>query len=114
MQIGSLGVIFVLDALSASETAQFARHIENLGYRTLWLPEGDGRDPFSHAAYRNSGFSYCLKASVIQDLSTEFTRWDTDERRVFLERFEKDRKLSCLFARKADPGAFAPPACCRY
>src|SRR5438093_5253747 len=51
MQIGGLGVIFVLDALSASETAQFARHVENLGYRTLWLPEGEGREPFSHAAY---------------------------------------------------------------
>src|SRR6516165_8502574 len=41
----------MLESMTANETLEFARTIENWGYRVLWIPEGPGRDPFSHAAY---------------------------------------------------------------
>ena len=31
--------------------AEFAQKVEKLGYRTLWIPEAVGREPFPHAAY---------------------------------------------------------------
>jgi len=51
MDIGKLGVWFFLDAMTAPESADFARKVESLGYRTLWIPEAVGREPFAHAAY---------------------------------------------------------------
>jgi len=44
---GSLGVWTWLDALPSAEAARFARDVERLGYRALWLPEAVGRDPFA-------------------------------------------------------------------
>jgi alkanesulfonate monooxygenase SsuD/methylene tetrahydromethanopterin reductase-like flavin-dependent oxidoreductase (luciferase family) len=41
---------FVLDAMTAPESIEFAQKIEKLGYNTLWIPEGFGREPFAHAA----------------------------------------------------------------
>src|SRR2546423_2949650 len=37
--------------MKASETAQFARQVEKLGYGALWIPEAVGRDPFAHVGY---------------------------------------------------------------
>jgi len=51
MDIGKIGVWFFLDAMSAPESAEFARKVESLGYQTLWIPEAVGREPFAHAAY---------------------------------------------------------------
>ncbi|MDB5108137.1 MAG: family F420-dependent class oxidoreductase [Candidatus Binatus sp.] len=51
MDIGKVGVWFFLDAMTAPETAEFAKKVENLGYKTLWIPEAIGREPFAHAAY---------------------------------------------------------------
>jgi probable F420-dependent oxidoreductase len=51
MDIGKIGVWAMLEMMTASDTLDFARTIERHGYRALWLPEGPGRDPFSHAAY---------------------------------------------------------------
>lgn len=51
MEIGKVGVWFFLDAMTAPETADFARKVEKLGYGALWIPEAVGREPFSHAAY---------------------------------------------------------------
>ena len=39
---------FFLDAMSAPESAEFARKVERLGYPVLWIPEAVGRDPFAH------------------------------------------------------------------
>jgi probable F420-dependent oxidoreductase len=51
MDIGKIGVWAMLEAMTASETLEFAKTIEQQGYQALWIPEGPGRDPFSHAAY---------------------------------------------------------------
>lgn len=51
MNIGKVGVWFFLDAMTAAETAEFARTVERLGYGALWIPEAVGREPFPHAAY---------------------------------------------------------------
>jgi probable F420-dependent oxidoreductase len=42
---------FFLDAMPAAQSAEFAQKVEKLGYRTLWIPEAIGREPFAHAAY---------------------------------------------------------------
>jgi probable F420-dependent oxidoreductase len=51
MDIGKVGMWFFLDGMSAPDSAEFARKVEKLGYRTLWIPEAVGREPFAHAAY---------------------------------------------------------------
>jgi probable F420-dependent oxidoreductase len=51
MEIGKVGMWFFLDAMSGPDTAAFAKQVERLGYRTLWIPEAVGREPFAHAAY---------------------------------------------------------------
>jgi probable F420-dependent oxidoreductase len=51
MEIGKLGAWFFLDSMGAEETAEFARTVERLGYRALWIPEAVGREPFAHAGY---------------------------------------------------------------
>ena len=51
MDIGKIGIWFFLDAMTAAESAQFAQTVEKAGYKTLWIPEAVGREPFAHAAY---------------------------------------------------------------
>jgi probable F420-dependent oxidoreductase len=51
MELGKVGLWFFLDAMTAPQTAEFAQKVEKLGYRTLWIPEAVGREPFPHAAY---------------------------------------------------------------
>ena len=51
MQTGELGVWYFLDRLSATDAAEAAQRMEQLGYGALWIPETVGRDPFSHAAW---------------------------------------------------------------
>ena len=51
MDIGKIGVWAMLESMTAPENLEFTKTIEKRGYRALWIPEGPGRDPFSHAAY---------------------------------------------------------------
>ncbi len=51
MDIGKVGIWFFLDAMPAADTAEFAKKVEKLGYRALWIPEAVGREPFAHAGY---------------------------------------------------------------
>ncbi|MBV8774550.1 MAG: TIGR03620 family F420-dependent LLM class oxidoreductase [Deltaproteobacteria bacterium] len=51
MNIGKLGIWFFLDAMSAAQTVEFARKVEQLGYGAMWIPEAVGRDPFAHIGY---------------------------------------------------------------
>ena len=51
MELGKIGLWFFLDAMTAPQSAEFAQKVEKLGYRTLWIPEAVGREPFPHAAY---------------------------------------------------------------
>jgi probable F420-dependent oxidoreductase len=51
MEIGKVGVWYFLDPMNAADSAEFARKVEQLGYRVLWIPEAVGREPFAHSAY---------------------------------------------------------------
>ncbi len=50
-QLRRPGVWQFTDHLDASEAAEAAARIEELGYSMLWLPETVGRDPFAHLAH---------------------------------------------------------------
>jgi probable F420-dependent oxidoreductase len=49
--LGKLGVWTWLDGMKAPLAAEFAQHLEALGYSALWLPEAVGRDPFATIAW---------------------------------------------------------------
>lgn len=47
MDLGRIGIwTGVLDAVASTEARRLAGRIEELGYRTVWIPETIGRDPF--------------------------------------------------------------------
>jgi len=51
MQLGTLGVWYFTEMLSAAQAADAAQRIESLGYGAFWIPEAIGRHPFAHAAW---------------------------------------------------------------
>src|SRR5215472_1761467 len=51
MDIGKIGIWFFLDAMNATQTVEFVRKTEKLGYGAMWIPEAVGRDPFAHIGY---------------------------------------------------------------
>ncbi len=51
MDLGKIGIWAMLEAMTARESLEFAKTIERQGFKTLWIPEGPGRDPFAHSAY---------------------------------------------------------------
>jgi len=50
MDIGSLGVWYWTDGMTWPENVEAARRLEVLGYKTFWIPEAIGREPFATAA----------------------------------------------------------------
>jgi probable F420-dependent oxidoreductase len=68
MEIGKVGVWTMLEAMTAQETLDFAKTLEQLGYRALWIPEGPGRDPFAHAAYLLSHTTKLVVATGIANI----------------------------------------------
>ncbi len=46
MELSKLGILAYVDTMTATESVDFARRVERLGYSVLWLPETFGRDPF--------------------------------------------------------------------
>src|SRR5271163_3132762 len=71
MDIGKIGVWAMLESMSARETLEFAKTVEKRGYKTLWIPEGPGRDPFSHAAYL---LSHCDNLSMATGIANIWAR----------------------------------------
>jgi probable F420-dependent oxidoreductase len=51
MKLGKLGVWTILEEMSARETAEFARRLEQWGYAALWMGEGLARDVLAHSAF---------------------------------------------------------------
>lgn len=51
MEPGKIGLWFFFDAMTAPQTAELAQKAEKLNYKTLWIAEAIGREPFAHAAY---------------------------------------------------------------
>ena len=68
MELGKVGIWFFLDAMSAPDSAEFARKVEGLGYRVLWIPEAVGRDPFAHSAYLLSRTERLVMATGIANI----------------------------------------------
>jgi probable F420-dependent oxidoreductase len=68
MDIGKIGIWFFLDAMTAPESATFAQTVEKAGYRTLWIPEAVGREPFAHAAYLLSRTERLVVATGIANI----------------------------------------------
>jgi alkanesulfonate monooxygenase SsuD/methylene tetrahydromethanopterin reductase-like flavin-dependent oxidoreductase (luciferase family) len=68
MDIGKTGIWFFLDAMTAADTAAFAKTVERLGYGALWIPEAVGREPFPHAAYLLSKTQRLVLATGIANI----------------------------------------------
>jgi probable F420-dependent oxidoreductase len=68
MDIGKIGIWFFLDAMTARESAEFAQTVEKAGYKTLWIPEAVGREPFAHAAYLLSRTEHLTVATGIANI----------------------------------------------
>jgi|TARA_Y100000817_G_scaffold154678_1_gene120863 probable F420-dependent oxidoreductase len=51
LNIGKLGVWYFFDKLTATESAEAAIRIENLGYSTLWIPETIGKSPMVQSSW---------------------------------------------------------------
>jgi len=68
MQLGKLGAWYFLDAMSATDAADTARRIEELGYGTLWIPEAMGREVLASAAWLLASTSTLVVASGIANI----------------------------------------------
>lgn len=51
MELGKLGVWYFFDGLPAPAAAAAAQRIEQMGYKTLWIPETVGKHPFVTASW---------------------------------------------------------------
>jgi len=63
-----LGVWFSPESLTSSEMLSFARRVEELGYRRLWVGETFGRDPFAQLAAMGSATTALGMASGIANI----------------------------------------------
>src|SRR5271169_4952584 len=68
MYIGTVGLWFFFEGMSAPDSAEFAKKIEKLGYPALWIPEAVGREPFVHAAYLLANTSRLVLATGIANI----------------------------------------------
>jgi probable F420-dependent oxidoreductase len=68
MTLQTVGVWAAMDVLSASRGAGFVRTLESLGYDTLWIPEGMGREVFGAAAWLLSNTTTLTIASGIANI----------------------------------------------
>ncbi len=68
MDLRSTGVWLLTDGMTATQTAQFARRVEELGYSALWFPEILGRHSFVQAAWLLSSTERLIVASGIANI----------------------------------------------
>ena len=66
--IGKLGVWAVPDLLSTQEIIELAQGVENLGYSTLWYPEGIGFESLSFGSFVLSQTNKLCAASGIANI----------------------------------------------
>lgn len=67
-QLKTTGVWYFTDGMAATQAAEFAARLEELGYSALWLPDTVGRDPFAHIAYLASQTSRLVFATGIASI----------------------------------------------
>jgi len=68
MKLENLGVWAGIDALSADNTATFAKRVEAWGYGALWIPEAVGREVFSASAWLLANTGSLIIASGIANI----------------------------------------------
>ncbi len=64
----NLGVLFNTDRMNNDEFVHYAKHLDNLGYESLWLPELFTRDPFAAAGYLLAETQNIMLASGIANI----------------------------------------------
>lgn len=67
-RIGTRGVWWFTETMTADAAADFARTLESMGYGALWIPETMGRDPFAHAAFLLSEADELVVATGIANI----------------------------------------------
>lgn len=69
LPLGKLGIwTFTLDAQPMAKAQEAAAEIESLGFRTLWIPEAIGREPFASAALLLSATKTLIVATGIASI----------------------------------------------
>src|SRR5215813_780440 len=68
MDLGRVGIWHFLDTAPAADAQQAARELESLGFRTLWIPEGLGREAFTHAGLLLAGTERLIVATGIANV----------------------------------------------
>lgn len=64
----NIGVLFNTDRLNNDEFVHYAKHLDNLGYESLWLPELFTREPFAAAGYLLAETQNIMLASGIANI----------------------------------------------
>ncbi len=88
MNVTTLGVFGFLDGMKAKETVEFARKVERLGYSALWIPEVNGREIFSHAAYLLGSTDRLILAAGIANIFMREPMTTIRAARTLAERFQ--------------------------
>ncbi len=68
MELGKIGLWAFLDMAPAAESQAAAREIEDLGYKTLWIPEAVGREVFTSSAVLLAGTRELIIATGIANV----------------------------------------------
>ncbi len=68
MNLTKTGAFVFLDGMNGAESGEFARSVERLGYSTLWITEGAGRETFTHASYLLRSTDQLIVASGIANV----------------------------------------------
>ena len=83
--LGKLGVWTWLDGMKAPLAAEFAQHLEALGYSALWLPEAVGRDPFATIGWLGAQTRRLVFATGIANLYARDPMAMTAQRKTLAE-----------------------------
>ena len=68
MDLGRVGIWHFLDTAPAAVAQAAARELESLGFRALWIPEGLGREAFTHAGLLLAGTERLIVATGIANV----------------------------------------------
>ena len=78
----------MLDQVPSARAAELAAEVEELGYRSIWIPEAVGRDPFVMATLLLSGTSSLKVATGIANIYARDAMTMANAQRTVCEAFE--------------------------
>ena len=89
IDLGPVGVwTGVLDQVPSARAAEIAAEIEELGYKSIWIPEAVGRDPFVMATLLLAGTSSIKVATGIANIYARDAMTMANAQRTVEEAFE--------------------------